>query len=107
MKEAEFTRQVIQLAQLYGWRVAHFRPARTLHGWCTPVAGDGAGFPDLLLLRETLLAVELKVGRNKPSAKQVEWLESLKRAGIFARVWTPADWNEIQQTLTRKVASDE
>src|SRR5262245_27573014 len=63
--EAGFMRTVIQLAQVCGWRVAHFRPARTAHGWRTAVRGEGKGFPDLLLVRgEELLVAELKVGRN-------------------------------------------
>jgi hypothetical protein len=48
----------------YGWRAAHFRPARTAKGWRTPVAADGAGFPDLVLVRRTrIVAAELKSGR--------------------------------------------
>jgi hypothetical protein len=46
LSEAAFTDAVIELARLGGWRVAHFRPARTASGWRTPVQGDGAGFPD-------------------------------------------------------------
>jgi hypothetical protein len=30
---------VIELAKLRGWRTAHFRPARTAHGWRTAVLG--------------------------------------------------------------------
>ena len=61
MLEDDWQRQVVDLARLRGWRVAHFRPARTERGWRTPVEADGAGFPDLLLVRGAqLLAVELK-----------------------------------------------
>jgi hypothetical protein len=49
--EAEFLAQVLQLAKLCGWLTAHFRPAKTAHGWRTAVQGDGAGWPDLVLLR--------------------------------------------------------
>lgn len=34
--EAQFQAAVVDLARLAGWRVAHFRPARTSHGWATP-----------------------------------------------------------------------
>jgi hypothetical protein len=49
--EASFLEQIIDLAHLFGWRVAHFRAARTFSGWRTPVQGDGKGFPDLVLCR--------------------------------------------------------
>jgi hypothetical protein len=44
-------RQVLELAKICGWRTAHFRPAKTSKGWRTPVSGDGAGLPDLILVR--------------------------------------------------------
>lgn len=43
--ERQWQAQVIELARILGWRVAHFRPALTKHGWRTPVQADGAGFP--------------------------------------------------------------
>src|SRR4051794_27414866 len=50
--EAVFQDQVIEIAHIYRWRVAHFRPAQTSRGWRTPVAADGMGFPDLVLIRQ-------------------------------------------------------
>lgn len=98
--EASFTRQVIALARIYGWRVAHFRPARTARGWRTPVQGDAAGFPDLVLLRgRDLIVAELKVGRNRPRESQRGWLDAFRTAGIPAYVWRPDDWDTIEQTL--------
>jgi hypothetical protein len=46
--EQSFQSVVIEVARLTGWRVAHFRAARTAHGWRTPVTADGAGWPDLV-----------------------------------------------------------
>jgi hypothetical protein len=67
---------VIEAAHVYGWRCAHFRPARTRHGWRTAVAADGAGFPDLVLIhpgRREIIARELKAsGLAKPSREQSE-----------------------------------
>lgn len=60
--EAMFQIEIIELARILGWRVAHFRPAQTRHGWRTPVAADGKGFPDLVLVRERVIYAELKVG---------------------------------------------
>ena len=106
MTEAEFTRQVIELARMCGWMVAHFRAARTKHGWATPVAGDGKGWPDLFLVRDgEILVAELKVGRNKPTPEQEQWLQAFRAAGVRAVVWKPEDWSTIEQTLMRKKAA--
>lgn len=94
--------QVIALARLYGWRVAHFRPARTAKGWRTPVEGDGAGFPDLILVRGTeLLAVELKGPRGRLTAAQGAWLVALEAAGAEIHEWRASDWGDIQRRLSQ------
>lgn len=98
--EAEFTRMVLELARLHGWRSAHFRPAQTSKGWRTAVSGDGKGFVDLILVRgHRMIGAELKVGRNKTTPEQDEWLKALGDAGVAVFVWTPQDWDEIVKTL--------
>lgn len=98
--EAGFTAAVIQFARLYGWRVAHFRPARTAKGWRTSVQGDGAGFPDLVLIRgDVLVVAELKCGANRPTPEQAVWLAAFRSAGIRAHVWYPDDWPTIEDVL--------
>lgn len=100
--EESFQSAVVAMAHLYGWRVAHFRKARTKHGWRTAVSGDGKGWPDLFLVRDTdCLARELKVPPNKATKEQEAWLQALATAGIDAKVWTPDDWDEIEATLRR------
>ncbi|MCK9513768.1 MAG: VRR-NUC domain-containing protein [Pigmentiphaga sp.] len=100
--EAQFQRQVLQLAKLCGWRSAHFRPAQNGQGqWRTAVAGDGKGFPDLVLVRETVLFVELKVGKNRLTPDQVAWRDALQAAGANWHLWTDDDWPAIEQTLKR------
>ena len=101
VSEREFTVQVIRLAQLHGWAVAHFRPARTAKGgWRTPVQGDGAGFPDMVLVRAgVILFVELKCPPNRLTALQSGWLGLLQDTGLYARVWSPADWDHIEEVL--------
>jgi hypothetical protein len=99
MTERDFQRAVIEAAQLLGWRVAHFRPAQTKHGWRTPVQADGKGFPDLVLLRgRELLVRELKDG-GKLTPEQNAWLAAFAAASVDARVWTSDDWPEIERTL--------
>jgi hypothetical protein len=90
--EREFQDQVIQLAHLFKWRVAHFRPAMTTQGWRTPVQADGAGFPDLLMTRGTRVVVaELKRELAKTSQDQEAWLAAFAAAGVRAVVWRPSD----------------
>jgi len=102
VSEAQFQRQVLQLAKLCGWRTAHFRPAQNSQGqWRTAVAGDGKGFPDLVLTRETVLFVELKVNGNRLAPDQVAWRDALQAAGANWHHWTPDDWPAIEQTLKR------
>lgn len=101
ISEKAFTAQVIALARWLGWRVAHFRAAMTKGGrWVTPVQGDGAGFPDLFMLRHNrAICAELKTAKGKTIPKQDEWLNEAKRAGIETYVWRPADIDEIEATL--------
>lgn len=102
--EKEFQDQVIQLARLKRWRVAHFRPAKVQRAdgttyYETPVQADGAGFPDLILVRDRLIAMELKVGSNEPSEAQMQWIEAMVEAGVPAFVLYPKDWRLIEEIL--------
>ena len=105
LSEKAFQQQVLDLAKLLGWRVAHFRSVPVMHPggritYQTPVQGQGVGFPDLLLIRGgRLLVAELKVPPNKTTPEQDEWLVAFRRAGIEAFVWTPDCWNRIQALL--------
>ena len=101
LAEAQWQRQVTDLAELLGWTWAHFRPARTEQGWRTPVSGPGgAGFPDLVLWRERVIFVELKSDRGRMSAEQdAVWL-GLTNAGAEAYVWAPRDFDDaVRPTL--------
>lgn len=105
LTEAVWQRQVLDLARLLRWRVAHFRPARTADGgWRTPVAADGAGFPDLVLVRDRTVFVELKVEHGRLSEPQSEWLAALALADAEAYVWKPSDWPSVQAVLQRGLA---
>jgi hypothetical protein len=120
VSEGAFQQMVIGFAQMHGWMVAHFRPVRvqradgTTH-WETPVAADGKGFPDLILVRNgCLIAAELKVGKNKLTAEQRRWMEQLDRCQFtsggwdgkspvrytHSALWRPEDWERIQKLLS-------
>lgn len=82
--EAEMTRAILQAAKFLHWRVAHFRPALTKHGWRTAVQGDGAGFPDLVMVHERaglVWWVELKMKGGRLSPEQQAWQAALEGAG--------------------------
>ena len=103
MGEAELLSNVLELASLFGWRSAHFRPAMTAHGWRTAVSGDGKGFPDLVLVRgDRLIAAKLKSEFGGLSDDQRIWLDVLG-AVAEVHVWRPADWTSgsIESVLRR------
>ena len=110
--EAQFQRQVTDLAKLRGWQWVHFRPARRSNGdWYTPVEGPlGAGWPDLVLVRRhEIRFVELKTDKNAPTAAQAMVLSVLEEASagwcwdchqdVQTFVWRPKDWPEIEKEL--------
>lgn len=107
MTEKELLTNAIETAHVYGWKVAHFRSVPVKRGsrilWETPVQADGKGFPDLCMVRERVLFAELKVGRNKPSSAQEDWLSLLRLAGVEAYLWREADWLDgtIPEVLKR------
>lgn len=104
--EKEFQAQVITLARLLGWTVAHFRPALTKHGWRTPAAADGVGFPDLVLVgHDQTLFRELKVGHGRLRPEQETWRDVLTKNGADWAAWRPSDWPQIVEQLGGKVAA--
>jgi microcompartment protein CcmK/EutM len=109
--EAAFQAAVIDLARRSRWRVAHFRKVRTVDRqgrprWRTPVAADGAGFPDLVLARSgRLIFAELKSETGSVDPEQRVWRERLEELQLAAegavlyRVWRPRDWPAIEEAL--------
>jgi hypothetical protein len=120
ISEAEFLKQVLELARVRGWFSAHFRPGRTASGgWRTAVQGNGAGFPDLVLVRlagpgpgserksgYVIIFAELKRSpKEKLRPDQIDWMEAIGVAAdycdgaVLSTVWTPADWPAIERSL--------
>jgi hypothetical protein len=105
--ERQFQAQVIQLARLFGWRVAHFRAAQSQRGaWMTPVAADGCGWPDLSMVKRLpdgtarLLFVELKSARGVLREEQKAWLGLLRLVpAVEVYCWKPKDWDQIERVL--------
>lgn len=108
VSERDWQRQVCELAELYGYRWVHFRPARTAHGWRTPVSGPlGAGWPDLILARAAtperpgrLIFAELKAegARLSPPQRAVhDELRATERAEVYT--WQPSDLDRVAELL--------
>lgn len=102
--EDEFMNNVIELAHIRGWLVAHFRSVRIVRRdgstfWATPVQADGKGFVDLELCRDRVVHIELKKAGGTRSPEQLMWAERLLSAGAEYYCWQPTDWVEIEAVL--------
>lgn len=97
--EDSFTRMILTVAALHGWRRHHGRPGRAAGGWRTPVAGD-VGFPDLVLVKPgRLILAELKVTTTTTPDQRL-WLELFRTVpGVEVYEWRPRDWPAIEATL--------
>jgi hypothetical protein len=103
--ERDVQNTVLEAAALGGWRVAHFRTAMTRSGqYITPVAADGKGFPDLLLVRDRVMAIECKSATGRMSPEQKEWKAAFENAGVEALVCRP---DNLQEVCDELVARDE
>lgn len=115
LSEADFSRQVTDLAVALGWTWCHWRALRNGRGiWQVPVEGPlGRGWPDLTLVRvrdRRLVFAELKREDQDPSDDQVAVLELLEALSgpewteakffvprVEVAVWRPSDLAEPWQ----------
>jgi hypothetical protein len=103
LTEAQFQRQVIDLAAYQGWQWMHVEQRASTgngSGWHVPIKGPlGKGFPDLMMVRgHSLIFVELKAQRGVLSQFQKDTIETLRWVGE-TYVWRPSDWAEIAEVL--------
>jgi hypothetical protein len=98
---------IVEAAHLAGFRAAHFAPARTQHGWRTPARYDAKGFPDLVLVGDRVVFVEVKGAGDRLSADQVQWVAALLAAEAEAHVWGSEDWTSgrIDEVLGLKAVT--
>ena len=103
LTEEEFQRMVIEVAHAYKWVVAHFRKARTLRGWVTPVQADGKGWPDLVLVKQSrIIFAELKSEKGKLTPEQQVWIDLLSNVGdkdVQVYIWRPSQWEQLVEIL--------
>lgn len=91
--EAQWLRQVRDLALMFGWKLYHARYS----------LGADPGWPDIFAVRGTrAVAAELKGPRGKYTEAQAEWLVALKAVeGIDTYLWRPEDIDEVTRVLGR------
>ena len=88
--EAEFERQVKQLAATFGF--SYYHTWRSIH--------SPAGYPDCCLAKPgRLVFAELKSDKGKVSEKQQEWLDDLEATGAETYVWRPSQFDEVVEIL--------
>lgn len=103
MNHKEFQAKVIELAHKLGWSHLHVRRAQRGDGvWTT--ATNLSGWPDLLFWAPArgFVAIELKVGRDKPRPAQLAVLASLEAAGARVMVAYPEDFDKIADLLRHR-----
>lgn len=89
MTGKDLQKGIIDTARRFGWRVAHFASIQGRNGiWRTPAAADGKGWPDLVLVRERVLFVEVKGTGDRLRPEQEAWHSALRIAGQEVFVWT-------------------
>ena len=105
VSEATFTNQVIEVAEMLGWKVAHFRPSRTMHGWRTAVQGNGGvGWPDLTIWKgQRLIFAELKSDSGRLTPEQAATIAELRETGAEAYIWRPEHFDAIVTTLRHRI----
>ena len=103
--EAEWQRTVIAYAKARGWRVAHFPRSYVGGKPMTAVTVDGAGWPDLTMVRDgRIVFAELKTEQGRVSPEQTTWISDLMRVqarsgGLSVVIWRPSDQDEMEEVL--------
>jgi hypothetical protein len=92
--EHEWQSQVVELARTLGWtRIYHtFNSRRSAHG-----------FPDLVLIRDRVLFIEVKREKTKLTVHQKEWIRALQSAGADAYVVRPRDLESLAAVLAARI----
>jgi hypothetical protein len=92
MTERQLQQSVTDLCRLLGLYAYHTRDSR----------GSMAGFPDLVIVGESILYAELKTDRGRLTVDQVAWQRAILAADGRWVLWRPVNWHsgDIRQMLT-------
>jgi hypothetical protein len=83
--EADWQKQVEQLARTLGWKLWHCYNARR----------SDFGWPDLALARDRLILLELKREHGKPTEQQKAWIAALLKASAEVYIARPSDLSTL------------
>lgn len=92
LTEKEWQQQVVKLARTLNWRIYHTFDSRR----------SQPGFPDLVLVRDRVIYVELKRESGRLTDPQHSWLTDLRDAGAEVYLWRPSDLQAAGQVLARR-----
>ncbi len=109
--EIVFEQKIVEMAHLFGWKVASFRPGGSKKGFRTPVKYDGKGYVDLTLVhpaRGCVIFAEIKRDRGMVmSPEQGDWGEWITQCAVRSgtdairyRLWQPRNGNDIISELS-------
>ena len=118
--EIVFEQKVVDLARVFGWRIASFRQAGGKSGgYRTPVKYDGKGYVDLTMVHPQgrIIFAELKKDKNPApfTDDQKDWGRVLTECAsaitselrdqapepmVYWRLWRPRDGDEIATLLS-------
>lgn len=89
--EKDFQRDIVRMADLFGWWSYHVRDSR----------GSAPGWPDLALIKgERLILAEVKTEKGRVRPEQEDVLERLgKVRTVEAHLWRPSDVSDVENTL--------
>ena len=97
MLESQFQHIVIKMAEEQGWLVYHVANVR---GQLR--AKSSVGFPDLILIKNRIVAWECKRKGRSATEEQTKWITAFAHAGVESRVITEDDFTYIIRVLANK-----
>ncbi len=109
INEKDFSSEVEDLLNIFGWTWCHFRPAMVKRGreitYRTALSGK-KGFPDYFAVRiPRVLIIELKSDDGALSQDQREWAELLLACpGVEYYLLRPSDIDMIASLLSQQPA---
>ena len=97
--EAQFQKELIAAAELFGWEVDHTYRGKVAKGaWRTNSRRNGR--PDLFLFRDgEHMWAELKTDTGRLSEEQLVEIAKMRLAECEVHVWRPRDWESIVERL--------
>lgn len=89
MTEKQWQTLVVGMAGACGWMLYHTYDSRR----------SAPGFPDLVLVKDRVIFVELKTNKGRMTQAQREWRDNLRSARAEWYLWRPRDEDEVRRIL--------